>query len=77
MMNRTTLILLAVVTGVGGCSRPGIKGDGVIKAEDRSITEFSRIVVAGAYQISWSSGKPALHISTPAPSGPRALPTCP
>src|ERR1035438_6652114 len=63
-MNRITIILIAAVTVVAGCSRPGIKGDGVIKTEDRSISDFSKVVVTGGYQIKWSSGKARLNIST-------------
>jgi hypothetical protein len=62
-MNRITIVLVAAVTVVAGCSRPGIKGDGVIKTEDRSITDFSKVAVTGGYKIKWSSGKPALNIS--------------
>ena len=57
-------MLIAAVTMVAGCSRPGIKGNGVIKTEDRSIAEFSTVMVAGGYQIKWSPGKPAFNIST-------------
>jgi hypothetical protein len=63
-MSRMTIVLIAAVTVVAGCSRSGIKGDGVIKTEDRLISDFSRVVVAGGYKIKWSSGKPALNIST-------------
>jgi len=48
---------------VAGCSRPGIQGDGVITTEDRPISEISKLVVTGGYEIEWSSGKPALTIS--------------
>jgi hypothetical protein len=64
IMNRITIILIAAVTVVAGCSRPGIKGDGVIKTEERSISDFSKVVVTGGYQIKWSSGKARLNIST-------------
>jgi hypothetical protein len=63
-MNRITITLIAAAAIFAGCSRPGVKGDGVVKTEDRSITDFSKIVVTGGYQIKWSSGKPALNIST-------------
>ena len=59
-----TIVLIAAITVVAGCSRSGIKGDGVIKTEDRLISDFSKVVVAGGYRIKWSSGKPALNIST-------------
>lgn len=62
-MNRITILLIAAVTAAAGCSGPGIKGDGVIKTEERSVADFSKVVVAGGYQIKWSAGKPALNIS--------------
>src|SRR5258707_6537530 len=63
-MHRLSNILIAAVALLTGCSRPGIKGDGVIETENRPISEFSVLEVTGAYQIKWSSGKPALSIST-------------
>jgi len=62
-MNRITIILFIAATVIAGCSRPGIKGDGEIKTEDRSISDYSKIVVSGGYKITWSIGKPALNIS--------------
>src|SRR5271157_1551557 len=62
-MNRVTILLGAAVTVVAGCSHPGIQGDGVIKTEDRSISDFSKVAVAGSYQMKWSAGKSALNIS--------------
>jgi hypothetical protein len=41
----------------------GIEGDGSIKSEDRPIAEFTRIVVAGAYQIKWTGGNSTLNIT--------------
>jgi hypothetical protein len=58
------MLLVAATALIGGCSRPGIKGDGAITTTNRSISDFSAVEVAGAYQIKWSSGKPALTIST-------------
>jgi hypothetical protein len=63
MMNGTTIALIAAVAIMAGCSRPGIRGDGVIKTEDRPISDFSRVEAIGGYQIKWSAGKPALNIS--------------
>jgi hypothetical protein len=63
-MKKITIILLAAATAVAGCSRPGIKGDGTIKSEDRPVSDFSRVVATGGYQIQWTSGKPALNLST-------------
>jgi hypothetical protein len=61
-VNRTPLVLLTAFLIVAACSRPGIKGDGVIKTETRSIADFSTIIVTGHYEIQWSSGKPALSL---------------
>ena len=63
-MNRLTLILVATLTLLTGCFRPSVRGDGVIKTEDRPISDFSKIVVTGGYEIKWSGGKPALKITT-------------
>jgi len=63
-MNKIPIIVIAAVAIVAGCSRPGIQGDGVITTEDRPISEFSKLVVTGGYEIEWSSGKPALTISS-------------
>ena len=41
----------------------GIKGDGVIKTEDRPISQFSKLTVSGGYEIQWSSGKSSLKIT--------------
>ena len=56
--------LLAAIVGYSAWTRVGIKGDGVIKTEERAVSEFSKIAVAGGYEIQWSHGKPALTIST-------------
>jgi hypothetical protein len=63
-MNRIIILLIATLAVGAGCSRPGIKGDGVIKTTNQSIADFSALVVSGAYTITWSSGKPALTIAT-------------
>jgi putative autotransporter adhesin-like protein len=55
---------IAIVSAISGCSPPGVKGDGVIMTTNRPIGDFSALVVNGAYKIKWTSGKPALTIST-------------
>src|SRR5258705_3125431 len=63
-MNRTTILVVAAFGVIVGCSRSGIRGDGTMKTENRSITDFSALEVSGAYEIKWSSNKPSLTIST-------------
>jgi len=58
------ILLIAAAAVSAGCSRPGIKGDGVVKTTNQSIADFSALVVSGGYKITWSSGKPALTITT-------------
>ena len=57
------MLLVAAAISVG-CSRLGIKGDGVIKSESRPVSEFSALEVEGAYKVKWTKGKPGLTIST-------------
>ena len=61
-MNRLAIVF--ALAAVVGCSRSGIKGNGAITSENRTVSDFSALSVAGAYKIKWSSGKPALTIST-------------
>jgi len=63
-MHRLSIFLIAGAALLAGCSRPGIKGDGVLNTENRPISEFSVLEVTGAYKIEWTKGKPALSIST-------------
>src|SRR5579885_2595681 len=63
-MNRIVIIFAAATVLLAGCHRLRIKGDGVIKTESRPISEFSAVDISGGYEITWSSGKPSLSIST-------------
>jgi len=62
-MSQIRIILIAAVAFVAGCSHPGIRGDGEIKTEERTISDFSKVLVKGGYEIKWSIGKPALKLS--------------
>jgi putative autotransporter adhesin-like protein len=64
IMNRITILLVAAIAVIAGCSPSGIKGDGVVTTTNRPIADFSAMKANGAYQIKWSSGKPAITIST-------------
>src|SRR5688572_22767953 len=63
IMKTIAMLLVAAAISVG-CSRLGIKGDGVIKSESRPVSEFSALEVEGAYKVKWTKGKPGLTIST-------------
>lgn len=62
-MNKITILLFGAITVITGCS-PGIKGDGTMTTTNRPVADFSALQANGAYQITWSSGKPGLTIST-------------
>ena len=54
----------AVFAAFIGWSPLGVRGDGAVKTQDRDPSGYSRLIVAGAYNIQWTLGKPALTIST-------------
>ena len=54
-----TCVVLAV-----GCRWVGIRGNGHIKTEDRTISTFTEIDTGGAFEIEWQSGSPALRITS-------------
>jgi hypothetical protein len=47
-----------------GCRWVGIRGNGHIETEDRTVSAFTEIDAGGAFEIAWQSGSPALHITT-------------
>jgi hypothetical protein len=58
------VFLAACVVLAVGCRWVGIRGNGHIKTEDRTISTFTEIDVGGAFEIEWQSGSPALSITT-------------
>jgi hypothetical protein len=64
-MNRTTIAVFAALIFVAaGCRWVGIRGNGHIKTDERTISAFANIDASGAFQIEWKSGAPALSITT-------------
>ncbi len=64
-MKKTIFIFLAVcVVLAAGCRWVGIRGNGHIKTEDRTVNAFTEIDTGGAFEIEWQSGSPALRITT-------------
>jgi Putative auto-transporter adhesin, head GIN domain len=58
------VFLAACVVLAVGCRWVGIRGNGHIKTEDRTISAFTQIDTGGAFEIEWQSGSPALRITT-------------
>ena len=64
-MRKIPIVLLAACAVVaGGCHLPGIRGNGRIKTEERSIGAFANVEASGAFEIEWLNGAPALRITT-------------
>jgi hypothetical protein len=64
-MRKILIVLLAgCVVVVTGCHLPGIRGNGHIKTEERSIAAFANLDVGGAFEIEWQNGSPGLRITT-------------
>lgn len=58
------VLFAAYVVLAFGCRWVGIRGNGHIKTEDRTVSAFTEIDAGGAFVIQWQSGPPALRITT-------------
>ncbi len=47
-----------------GCRWVGIRGNGHIETEDRTVGAFTEIDAGGAFEIEWQAGSPALRVTT-------------
>jgi putative autotransporter adhesin-like protein len=56
-------LVLYVVLGVG-CRWVGIRGNGNIKTDERTIGTFANIEASGMFTIAWQNGAAALRITT-------------
>jgi hypothetical protein len=64
-MNKITILIVAVfAVCLTGCGRLGIRGNGHITTEQRTIAAFTEIEAKGAFEIEWHNGTPALSITT-------------
>jgi putative autotransporter adhesin-like protein len=64
-MKKITIVFLTLCIALAsGCRWVGIRGNGHIETDDRTISAFTEIDAGGAFEIEWQSGSPALHITT-------------
>ena len=64
-MKKITIVLLAgSVILIAGCRLPGVRGNGHIKTEERSVGAFVNVDAGGVFEIEWQNGSPALRITT-------------
>ena len=65
MKNKTlTAALSLLVLLSAGCDWRGIRGNGNIKTEQRSVTAFTRVDAGGFYEIEWHPGPPSFSLTT-------------
>ncbi len=64
-MKKLTIIFLAVCVVLAvGCRWVGIRGNGHIVTDQRTIEDFSEIYSRGPFEIEWRAGSPAVSITT-------------
>jgi hypothetical protein len=64
-MKKITIVFLTICIALGfACRWVGVRGNGHIATDDRTISTFTEIDAGGAFEIEWQSGSPALHITT-------------
>jgi hypothetical protein len=64
MKKITIVFLVACLALATGCRWVGIRGNGNIKTDERTISVFANIHASGAFTIEWQNGAPALRITT-------------
>ena len=64
MKKITISVVVACLVLAAGCRCIGIRGNGHIKTDERTISAFANIDAGGAFEIEWKSGAPALSVTT-------------
>ena len=60
-----TSLFIAMALGAGGCNWQGIRGNGHVVTDQRTLEDFSEIYArGGAFNIEWRSGPPSVAITT-------------
>jgi Putative auto-transporter adhesin, head GIN domain len=64
-MKKITIVFLTVCVALAaGCRWVGVRGNGHIETDDRTVSVFTEIDAGGVFEIEWQSGSPALRITT-------------
>ena len=64
-MKKITIVFLAAcMVLVAGCRWVGIRGNGNIKTDQRTISAFATVDASGVFTIEWRNGAPTLSITT-------------
>lgn len=65
MKNKSFLIALSLAALLSaGCDWRGIRGNGVIKTEQRPVTGFARVDAGGFYELEWQPGAASCSVTT-------------
>jgi hypothetical protein len=64
MKKSTIMFLVLYILLIAGCRWIGIRGNGNIKTDERTVSTFANIDASGAFQIEWQNGTPALRVTT-------------
>ncbi len=63
-MKKLTFSMFALALLLTGCGLGGIRGNGHIVTDQRSISDFNELEASGMFEIDWLNGPPALSITT-------------
>ena len=64
MKKITAIFFSTCMIAVAGCHWVGVRGNGNIKTDQRTISAFATVEASGAFTIEWRNGAPALSITT-------------
>ena len=64
MKKITAIFFYTCMIAVAGCHWVGVRGNGTIKTDQRTISAFATVEASGAFTIEWRNGAPALSITT-------------
>jgi hypothetical protein len=64
MKKITAVFFPACIIVVVGCHWVGVRGNGHLKTDQRTISTFATVDTSGAFTIEWRNGGPALSITT-------------
>lgn len=59
----SALVLATLCLFTDGCKKSGVTGSGRILSESRTVEEFTVLEVAGAFDVTWKNGAPALSLT--------------
>jgi len=63
-MKRILMLGTAAMLLLGGCDVIGIRGNGNVVTDQRSIADFTEIRASGGMKVEWHAGPPSLSITT-------------